>query len=208
MNLILIDLVKIVENRFSTALGVAELSCEALEHAGGRESFRRDVPREGEKERTPMKAVVHTLVAIFGLGMAAQVDAAERQVAGDLARLQGRWVTRAGPRHKIVVCLNIEGNKATVDVTTPQGVKFNANGELRIDESVSPHTLDWVGFTGLDSQELPDIPAIYRIEGESFQVCNGGPNSPRPLEFKPGENILADVHVFERDKPSEGKVSD
>ena len=122
----------------------------------------------------------------------------ETRAAGDLARLQGRWVTRAGARHNIVVVLNVEGTKATVDIRTPQGLKFHAAGELRINESVAPRALDWVGFTGLDSQDLPDIPAIYQIDGETFKVCNGGPNSPRPSEFKPGENVLADIHVFER----------
>ena len=155
-----------------------------------------------------MKVVVHTLVAMIGFSLLPRADAAERTVAGDLARLQGRWVTKAGPRRTMVVCLNIEGNKATLDIRTPQGLKFNATGELRINESVSPATLDWVGFTGLDSQDLPDIPAIYEIKGESFKVCNGGPNSSRPLEFGPGESILADIHVFERDTTSGGGISD
>jgi hypothetical protein len=84
---------------------------------------------------------------------------------------------------------------------TPQGLKISVRGELRVHEGAAPRALDWVNFTGLDSQDLPDIPAIYEIRGETFRVCNGGPNSARPSEFKAGESILADVHVFERVKP-------
>ena len=147
-----------------------------------------------------MKTYAQTLALFVALGPMALAGGAETSVRGDLARLQGRWTTRAGSRQNIVVVLNVEGNKATVDITTPQGLKFHATGELRINESVAPRALDWVGFTGLDSQDLPDIPAIYEIRGETFRVCNGGPNCPRPSEFKPGENILADIHVFERAK--------
>lgn len=153
-----------------------------------------------------MKAFLTALVLMVVIAPANPSAAVEAHVAGDLARLQGRWLTRAGGQRKIVVVLEVEGTKATVDVTTPQGLKFHAKGELRINDSSAPRSLDWVGFTGLDSQDLPDIPAIYEINGETFRVCNGGPNSARPAEFKPGENILADIHVFERLKaPGEPK---
>jgi uncharacterized protein (TIGR03067 family) len=156
-----------------------------------------------------MKTYISTLALIAAIGTSnARLDAAETSVAGDLARLQGRWLTRAGARHNIVVLLNVDGKKATVDITTPQGLKFHATGELRINESVAPRALDWVGFTGLDDQDLPDIPAIYEIADGTFKVCNGGPNSPRPSEFKPGENILAGIHVFQRDKSSASGQSD
>ena len=148
-----------------------------------------------------MKAVIRTLaVASLVLGSAVSANADEGRQVGDLARLQGRWVTRAGARRNIAVVLTVDGNKATCEIRTPQGLKFQADGELRVNESARPRALDWVGFTGLDSQDLPDIPAIYAIDGDTFKVCNGGLNSPRPSEFKPGESVLADVLVFEREK--------
>ena len=149
-----------------------------------------------------MSPYIRALVLMVALEPVALACAGEAPVEGDLARLQGRWVTKAGARRNIVVVLDVEGRTAKVDITTPQGLKFHATGELRINEAVAPRALDWVGFSGLDSQDLPDIPAIYEIVGETFKVCNGGPNSPRPSEFKPGENILADIHVFERTKPA------
>jgi uncharacterized protein (TIGR03067 family) len=149
-----------------------------------------------------MKAYLTALILTVMLAPISFAGAAENAVAGDLARLQGRWVTRAGARRNIVVTLNVEGCKALVDITTPQGLKFRASGELRLDEKAAPRALDWVGFSGLDSQDLPEIPAIYEIKGDTFKVCNGGPNCPRPSEFKAGESILADIHVFERVKPA------
>ncbi len=145
-----------------------------------------------------MKWGIFAWVLLVAISPASLIGAEKVTGGSDLQRLQGRWVTRAGARHNIVVTLNVDGNKATVDVRTPQGLSVHASGELRINESVEPRAMDWVGFTGLDSQELPDIPAIYQINGATFTVCNGGPSSARPSAFKAGENVLADVHVFER----------
>jgi uncharacterized protein (TIGR03067 family) len=128
----------------------------------------------------------------------------EGRVEGDLARLQGRWVTRAGAAREIRVTLDVEGRQVTVGLVAPGGLRFQVRGEVRVDENASPRALDWVRFTGLDDQELPDIPAIYEIRGDSFKVCNGGPNNARPSEFKPGEGVLADVHIFERVRPGAG----
>jgi uncharacterized protein (TIGR03067 family) len=122
-------------------------------------------------------------------------------VQGDLARMQGKWVTKAGHRRNIVVTLEVEGKHARVQLAMPQGLKLQAQGELRLNERTEPRSLDWVGFSGPDHQDLPDLPAIYRIEGDSFRVCNGGFNNPRPQTFTPGDGLLADVHLFERVRP-------
>ena len=37
--------------------------------------------------------------------------------------------------------------------------------------------------------------------GDTFTVCNGGMNGSRPKEFKPGDGALAEVVVFERERP-------
>lgn len=150
-----------------------------------------------------MRAILPTMLVFAAmLGETSLVRGAEVAAEGDLARLQGRWITRAGPRKKMLVTLNVEGNKALVDIRTPQGVTFHAKGEIRVNSATNPRSLDWVGFTGPDSQDLPEISAIYEIRGESFTVCNGGANNTRPSEFKAGESVLADLHVFERVKPA------
>ena len=134
--------------------------------------------------------------------VASPAVAEEIAVKGDLARMQGRWVTRAGERRELVVALEITGCRASVEITTPQGLKVQARGEVRVNETVVPHTLDWVGFSSADVIDLPDIPAIYKLDERGMTVCNGGPNNPRPARFQAGAGVLADLHVFERPKPT------
>jgi uncharacterized protein (TIGR03067 family) len=144
---------------------------------------------------------------LLSLSAVATATAADVPREGDLARLQGRWTAKAGPQRNIQVMLDIEGQQAKVGITTPKGLKFQVQGEFRINENVTPRTLDWINFTGLDEQDLPDIPAIYELNGETFKVCNGGPNSERPTEFKPGDSILAEIVIFERTKSKESSAS-
>ena len=72
---------------------------------------------------------------------------------------------------------------------------------MRLDETTSPRSLDWVNFSGADQQEFPQIPAIYKLDRDTFTLCNGGMNGTRPKEFKPGDGALADIVVFERERP-------
>ena len=128
-----------------------------------------------------MKSVTYAMALVLVIGSASVVGGGESGLSGDLARLQGCWVTRAGARRNIVVVLNVEGDRATVDVTTPQGLSFRASGGIRIDESTTPRALDWVGFTGLDSQDLPEIESIYEFEGETFPDLQRRSQQPAPF---------------------------
>jgi uncharacterized protein (TIGR03067 family) len=146
-----------------------------------------------------MKALFFA-VLIAAAVAAAPAPAADNIPRGDLARLQGRWTTRAGPKQEILVGLEIEGHQVKVNITLPRGMKLLVHGELRIDDRVTPRALDWTKFTGLDSQELPEIRAIYELEGDTFKVCNGGPDNERPTQFKAGDGILAECLTFTRAK--------
>ncbi len=118
----------------------------------------------------------------------------------DLSRLQGRWTARAGARREVRVLLQIQGKKVDASISTPQGIRFQLRGELKLDESTTPRNLDWIKFSGADQQEFPDVPAIYKISRDTFTICNGGLNGPRPKEFKSGEGVLSEVIVFERER--------
>lgn len=143
-----------------------------------------------------MRSTLTALLVFF----ASITLAAENAPTGDLAKLQGRWETKAGARRKLAVTLEVEGCRANIKITTPQGKTIIVKGEIKLDEKVEPRSLDWIKFNGYDDQELPEIPAIYELKGDIFKVCNGGPNNSRPTEFKPGDGVLADLLEFKRVK--------
>jgi uncharacterized protein (TIGR03067 family) len=118
--------------------------------------------------------------------------------AGDLGRLQGHWAAKAGAERKVDVGLDVDGDRIKVKITTPQGLTLRARGKLRINEKTTPRSLDWVDLTGTDGAKLPEILAIYEFRGETLLVCNGSPNSGRPVTFVAGEGPLADVLSFTR----------
>ena len=142
-----------------------------------------------------MKGALWILVVLASSAPAAEEA---RPVTGDLARLQGKWTAKAGPRHEIQVVMDIKGREVSVAIKTPQGLDFQVQGELRLDETTTPRSLDWRKFTGPDQQPLPEVAAVYKIDGETFTVCNGGFLGRRPKEFKPGDGVLNDLVVFRR----------
>jgi uncharacterized protein (TIGR03067 family) len=147
--------------------------------------------------------IVLTLVSIATLGWISAFAGNEAIPADtDLGRLQGRWTARAGAHREFRVVLAIQGRRANATIKTPQGISFEVQGQVRLDETTSPRSLDWVNFSGADQQEFPQIPAIYKLDRDTFTLCNGGMNGTRPKEFKPGDGALADVVVFERERSS------
>jgi len=143
-----------------------------------------------------MKVSMPILLVLLGLNVHAADEAVSRD--GDLNRLQGRWTAEAGTRHEIHVMIEIKGRGVCAAIKTPQGLDFQVQGELKLDETTSPRSLDWKKLVGPDQQPLPEIAAVYKINGDTFTVCNGGFLGARPKEFKPGEGALADVVVFHR----------
>jgi uncharacterized protein (TIGR03067 family) len=149
------------------------------------------------------KSILLTLVSTTALGWISALAGTEAVPADtDLGRLQGRWTARAGARREVKVFLTIQGRRVDATIKTPQGISFEVQGEVRLDETTSPRSLDWVNFSGADQQEFPQIPAIYKLDRDTFTLCNGGMNGTRPKEFKPGDGALADLVVFERERLS------
>lgn len=143
-----------------------------------------------------MRKMMPFLIAIAPMLLAAAP--AGESLSGDLAKLQGGWTAKAGPKRDIPVTLAIRGREVTVDLESPLGLAIHAEGRLVIDETARPKTVNWVGFSIVDGQDMPEVLGLYELSGDSFKVVNGGPNNGRPSEFKKGDGALADVLTFTR----------
>lgn len=142
------------------------------------------------------------VIAVLGVSWSTTLAGNGDAIAAnsDLGRLQGRWTARAGARKEIQVTLTIQGRRVDVDIKALQGIRLRAQGEIKVDEKASPRQLDWINFSSADEQEFPQIPGIYKLDGDTFTVCNGGMHGARPREFKPGDGVLSEVVVFQRER--------
>ena len=135
--------------------------------------------------------VAAAVVSSLGLGAAPE--------PGDLGKLQGRWEASVGRRKEFAVTIEVKGHEVAATITPKIGPKLKANGELQLDETVTPRSLDWVKFSTLDGTEVPTLHAIYRLEGDRLIVRSGGFNDDRPKAFeKGGEGCWTEVLVFTR----------
>jgi uncharacterized protein (TIGR03067 family) len=130
---------------------------------------------------------------------------AEDKPAGDLGLMQGKWKTMVGPNKDIPVVLEIKGKKAKASFHDAEGKAMSIEGEVLLDEKADPKRLDWVHFTRPNGEEADPNLAIYKFNGDVLTICNGGPNNPRPTEFKNGDNGPPNLIVFEKVKDEESK---
>jgi uncharacterized protein (TIGR03067 family) len=137
-------------------------------------------------------------LVILGFPLPALAD--DAAPTGDLGKLQGSWTAKVGREQSIPITLDVDRQTVTIKGTRPDGEEFSLMGELKLDEKASPKTIDWVKFTGPDGNEAPDNPGIYKLEGDTFTVCSGGPGNDRPAEFKPGDNGPPMLVTFARKK--------
>ena len=135
--------------------------------------------------------ILATLMVLVGTGAAPET--------GDLSRIQGRWEAAVGRRKDFAVALEVKGREVSATITPKIGPKLRASGEVELDESASPRSIDWVRFSTLDGTEVPTLHGIYRIEGDRLIVRSGGFNDARPEKFeKGGEGCWTDILVFTR----------
>jgi uncharacterized protein (TIGR03067 family) len=127
----------------------------------------------------------------------ADADAAKK---GDLGKVQGRWKAMAGPEKNIPVLVDVKGQAVDVIFTSPEGQDFTLKGEVRLNDSASPKTLDWVKFVLPNGEDAPDNLGIYRLDGDEWTICSGGPGNERPAEFKAGEGRGASLLTLKREK--------
>jgi uncharacterized protein (TIGR03067 family) len=134
---------------------------------------------------------VLTILAASAMGAAAEDT--------DLSKLQGRWEASVGKKKDFSVTLEVKGNDVSATITPKRGPKVKANGELHLNETASPRSLDWVKFSTPDGIEVPKLLSIYRLEGDRLFVRSGGFNDVRPKAFEAGgEGVWTEVLVFTR----------
>src|SRR5260370_39266220 len=95
------------------------------------------------------------LIAIVPVLVAASPP--DEAITGDLAKLQGSWTTKAGPKRDIPVTMAIKGRQVIVDIASPLGLAFHAEGRLKIDDTVSPKTIDWLEFLVVARHDMAEV---------------------------------------------------
>jgi uncharacterized protein (TIGR03067 family) len=132
---------------------------------------------------------------------------------GDLAKLQGTWSAKVGPNKDFPLTLIIKEDAAEIVVAWPYGDEFKLKGKVKLNDRASPKTLDWVGFTSPQGDEVPPNLGIYKLEGDSWTTCSGGPGNDRPSKFEAGEGAPPTMTTWTRlkekakDKPDEKPIA-
>lgn len=125
------------------------------------------------------------LIAAFPLALAlARAD--EPAAKDDLAKLQGEWKTMIGANKDRPVTFSIKDKAIAVKFTTGDGDTLNLKGEIKLNDSASPRTIDFVKFKN-NGEDMEDSLGLYKVDGDKLTVCVGAPGEPRPGDFKAGE---------------------
>ncbi len=139
------------------------------------------------------------MIALFGpLAPLALLVATTHQPDGDMARLRGSWKAMAPSGATFV--LTIAEKECRLETRGPDDKPVAIKALWKVDETTQPKTLDLTNLTREDGQALPDLMAIYVLEGDSLRICGATPGQPRPTRFAEGEEGPT-LTVFQRVKP-------
>jgi uncharacterized protein (TIGR03067 family) len=142
---------------------------------------------------------------LLGVGDGPATDDPSR---GDLARLQGTWVTvslvndgktpvdeKTPPKKGPITKLVYEGNKWLVKV----GDKTVATGTFKVDPTKSPKEIDIMDESGMTNARTKL--AIYELDGDTYTYCIAPAGKPRPTEFTSKAGSGHALIVSKREKP-------
>jgi uncharacterized protein (TIGR03067 family) len=153
-----------------------------------------------------------TLLVATAFGAATSPTFAE-EPKDDLAKLQGSWTAKAGPNKDIPVTMIFKGSKFEVKLTRPDGEEATLKGELKVDEKADPKTFDFVNFKGPQGEEIADNLGIYKLDGDTWNTCSGGPGNERPTRFEAGKGGPPNLATWTRvkdaaeEKPIKGDLA-
>jgi uncharacterized protein (TIGR03067 family) len=128
----------------------------------------------------PIASLTLLMAAAFGPSSLAD------EPKGDLAKLQGSWTAKVGPNKDIPVIFVLKEGKIEFKITLPDGeeAKFKAN--FKLDDKADPKTYDVLNLKGPEGEDLGDNKGIYRLDGDTWTTCSGGPGNDRPTKFEAG----------------------
>lgn len=150
-------------------------------------------------------AIRHLAAALLLVSSSAVVGAQEAPIAGDLARLQGKWSTYLvyadGSKHKIV--LEFKGDRVRSTLDDPPADQPTGEQRVILNENASPKTLDAVearfvnGKPGpfLEKLKLPDILAIYELNGDTLKFASSPFSNKRPKAFATSSDTVYAVYT-------------
>jgi uncharacterized protein (TIGR03067 family) len=131
------------------------------------------------------------LVVAAGLLLAAD-DKKDEAVKKDLEKLQGEWIMEShefnGEKQPEERTKEYKRTVKDNHFTVTFGDKTVVEGTFTLDASKKPKTIDITLETG-ESKDKKML-GLYEIDGDTYKVCLGTPDSERPTELvsKPDSN--------------------
>lgn len=105
---------------------------------------------------------------------------------GKPSKLEGDWAMVAGvfsgaPMAKSMADLTERVTRGKLTTVLAGGSHVMMKATFTIDESKTPHTIDYVNLEGTNRGKAQA--GIFELNGDSLEVCMSPPGKPRPAEF-------------------------